>query len=1458
MLQKRKRETEYHSIPCNPLSYMDDAIHTNQPHSNLEQSAPSSPPISTKRAREPSTSEDPPYSMSQDDDDDDDTVANSAAASPRAGLMGGNAINTFPADPQADSSQASASSTSMSKDTLTTDFLDSSFFPPKGTGDADADIDGEAFGKVLDSWTKPLSAAASSPPPELEPQQQLDFINQLKNGQMNEGDTWYLIEMRWWQRWEAFCSRISSENPSTKGLAAPPDRITNKDLYEDAAMTKVKRRLQNDVDVMIVPQRAWDALVYWYGSPSEPLPRKVIKIGEFNTEHRVEFYPPQFHLHYIYSTVSISAIHLLSSTPPLITHSITTSVSVFKKSISDALNISFGTDFRVYRLKSEPPGTIIQIQHLANAELLDITSENSQKSIAEIYLDEDARLAVDVRDRGTGKWSSESRETAASSSTALVVTHPQNTYSTDTGSGTFSSLGSSYSSSYSSSWARTKSPRGTTGLINLGNTCFMNSALQCLSNTKELSEYFLANKHLQELNRDNPLGMKGEVAEAYGNLIEKLWSDTMSSFSPKEFKQTIGRFAPSFIGYQQHDSQELLGFLLDGLHEDLNRIRKKPYVEMPDFDGKPDAEVALATWNYHKARNDSIIVDLFQGQFKSRLVCPECKKVSVTFDPFTSLTLPLPIQKKITIKLVFVPYDPSRKPVQMYVTLNKDASMRLLKDQVAKWMNVEDVSTLLMTELWSHRIHKIFANYDSVSSILQNDIIYIYQLPCPVPDVKQPSKASAADVASEPDNLDDWIVFPVYWHHNQISAYTYSNTYSTQFGQPIIVALQKRDACSVDNVYRAIVEQVERYTMMKLFEEVRQEQPLQIIKEKIETDVDAEEDDVAMDATPDDAEQREAEDADTDMDEATPGPATQPLNGEDLDMADTETPPSEEPTNLDDSSHSLHSPQKLGATTASVTAAGGRRLEPLKLFNMKVSSETKGYRNGPELFTTGMGISSTNEYPDLRDRAAKEAEIRARLAREYAADSDESESPTGSVSSASSSSTLPGHSTAPFGDDEIVDDAASSSGNQNFLGIPNVFKRSPSVNPPTPPPPAHVIRQGESVHMEWAAKKIHQILGETATMSNPRPRDNVWEDYEEFVDPETERAEREQRELQASGARRKSITLQDCLDEFTREEQLGEEDPWYCPRCQRHQQATKKFDLWRLPKILVVHLKRFSHTRTFRDKIDALVEFPVTGLNLTKRVLSRKKEEEKKREEGGLEEEEGNMEKEEGENVGDNLIYDLFAVDNHFGGLGGGHYTAYAKNFETNVWYNFDDNHVTSVDVKSIMTTAAYLLFYRRRPTVSTSTISTANPVNTTTAPATPALPRHASIPDAISITSASSDEDQSLAANTHFGGGSSSSGGVVLSESDEGSMHENVMGSLDVGISRQLETGVASGRAGAGSPVEAEFGSSGEERERSLDRRSRSSSSERSSRTSSDGRENEGEDTRGDEREEGRENERE
>lgn len=78
--------------------------------------------------------------------------------------------------------------------------------------------------------------------------------------------------------------------------------------------------------------------------------------------------------------------------------------------------------------------------------------------------------------------------------------------------------------------------KGLTGLNNLGNTCFMNSALQCVSNTRPLTLYFLSKMHMYELNRTNPIGMKGHIAKRYGDLIQELWSGTVKSIAPLKLR----------------------------------------------------------------------------------------------------------------------------------------------------------------------------------------------------------------------------------------------------------------------------------------------------------------------------------------------------------------------------------------------------------------------------------------------------------------------------------------------------------------------------------------------------------------------------------------------------------------------------------------------------------------------------------------------------------------------------------------------------------------------------------------------------------------------------------------------------------------------------------------------------------------------------------------------------------
>jgi ubiquitin carboxyl-terminal hydrolase 8 len=98
-------------------------------------------------------------------------------------------------------------------------------------------------------------------------------------------------------------------------------------------------------------------------------------------------------------------------------------------------------------------------------------------------------------------------------------------------------------------------------------------------------------------------------------------------------QKSISTFAPTFAGTEQQDSQEFLSFLLDGLHEDLNRVKQRP----PPVEMTPEREAALETlppsvaaakeWSIYKQRNNSFVVDLFQGQYRNRLECMTCHKV---------------------------------------------------------------------------------------------------------------------------------------------------------------------------------------------------------------------------------------------------------------------------------------------------------------------------------------------------------------------------------------------------------------------------------------------------------------------------------------------------------------------------------------------------------------------------------------------------------------------------------------------------------------------------------------------------------------------------------------------------------------------------------------------------------------------------------------------------------------
>ncbi|CAB4287003.1 unnamed protein product [Prunus armeniaca] len=601
---------------------------------------------------------------------------------------------------------------------------------------------------------------------------------------------------------------------------------------------------------------------------------------------------------------------------------------------------------------------------------------------------------------------------------------------------------------------------GLIGLENLGNTCFMNSAIQCLVHTPKLVDYFLGD-YRKDINYSNPLGMKGELALAFGELLRKLWAPGAKPVAPRMFKLKLASFAPQFSGYNQHDSQELLAFLLDGLHEDLNRVKCKPYIEAQDVEGRPDEEVAEEYWQNHLARNDSIIVDVCQGQYRSKLVCPVCNKVSVTFDPFMYLSLPLPSTTMRTMTLTVLSTDGTALPCTFTVTVPKSGRSLDLTNALSAACSLRDDETLMLAEVYKCRIFRLLEDpFDSLDLIRDGDRLVAYRLP----------------KGCETSLLVTFIHQQMDMCHNNGEMRLVPQV----FGIPLVATLP--DVCNGSDIRNAFLKVLNPYLM-------------------------------------------------------SPGDL---LNIFDDDFANEDS----------------------NATTTT---------------------------------TTTIMDNDADSDRESRDEANSDTDFQF-----YLPDAK-----------------------------EAIEDT--------------------------------LIDMNEPIVVSGLPKRLEVLVLWS---------DNMTKKYDTCLLntlPEVFKPQFFMREPE------ESVSLYKCLKAFMKEEPLGPEDMWYCPICKKPQQASKKLDLWRLPEILVIHLKRFSYSNLFKNKLETFVDFPIYDLDFSPYISHR--------------------------NSQLSCQYMLYAISNHYGGMGGGHYTAFVH-LGNGLWYEFDDEKVLAVGQERIRTSAAYVLFYRRVPDI--------------------------------------------------------------------------------------------------------------------------------------------------------------
>ena len=823
---------------------------------------------------------------------------------------------------------------------------------------------------------------------------------------------------------------------------------------------------------------------------------------------------------------------------------------------------------------------------------------------------------------------------------------------------------------------------GVCGLTNLGNTCFMNSMLQCLSNTDVLTTHFISRKFKDDINEENVLGTQGAMASKFYQLIKQMWKGTNSFISPTDLKYLIGRIQPQFRGYRQHDAQELCTFLLDALHEDLNKIKRKPYIEEKDpIPGTPDVSIAEDAWKNFLSRNSSFIIDQFYGQLRSHITCNECGFEAVKFDPFSCLSVPIPKDLSIRIPYVYVTFDgcsDTMKLENLSIEYDNATTVMALLEEVRKTICCNAIYTVDFTSLNLHNLScmhlyamdengKLKSRYGACKSLIEmyNDVF-----------------------KNRYNSLDSLIVFVRDKNFDESRIDFACREGVTKFlntrereGHFVSSAPASELCKQTKELFRDLstdlytpVESLIGHTMRK-FEthkengvrasvmfKARNIQALHWVSKLVDNQL------VRIQVV-----HRVRKKSHNFYRGATNrhNILSNEMNCQSIGYKSSYI---DDYNVLQNTWFMLEYTQ---TTLATVAKSIHRRIasspwqEHLRINGSRPNCSNDDNPHKRRKKTQGTSPQNTSPH------------------REKIGDQE----PPNSINPLdndyySLEIITPRHLRNTF---EFVDFGREDGENlHDIINGHNEDDGGPFLGQKARRCAEDIV--DTVVFVTWNDHTSHDSL-----MSTRHGGISLLKDHFDILNKDAGvRSDGIARGLMQNDRDKSDgkVTLYNCLEQFSKREQLSENDKYYCKKCKKHVRAFKKLDIWKAPKILIIQLKRFEYIlhdsyygnqHAERNKIEDEVLFPTghgTNGSLGEKLdLSHFIKCPSKHTSDGL-----------------SAKYELFAVSEHSGTLGGGHYTASGRNFLNNKWYRFNDSQVRvlSTGPEEIDTSNAYVLFYRR------------------------------------------------------------------------------------------------------------------------------------------------------------------